>query len=100
MPSQAERNSERKIVDEIQLIHNFRKQTGNQPLFFFALTMAPLPSLKVNKTLFEQIRLQFEKNPQCARQQVADVMFHRAIQLDVELDGNKWITALVQSLCL
>jgi hypothetical protein len=62
--------------------------------------MAPLPLLKVNKTLFEQIRLQFEKNPHCAQQQVADVMFRCAIQLNVELDGNKWITALVQSLCL
>lgn len=35
-----------------------------------------------------------------AQQQLSDLLFRRAIDLDVELDGNKWITALVQSLCL
>ena len=61
--------------------------------------MSPSPSLRVNKTLFDQLRQEFKKNPCTARQQVADIMFRRASQLNIELDGHKWITALVQTIC-
>ena len=50
--------------------------------------MSPIPSLKVNKTLFDQLRHEFEKNPcSTARQQVADIMFRRAIISGWIIDG-------------
>ena len=57
--------------------------------------MSPLPALTVNKTLFEQIHQIYSNNPVLGHQRVSDVMFCQAIDLNVQLDGQKWIQALV-----
>ena len=57
--------------------------------------MSPLPSLKVDGSLFEQIRTLYRDNHVAAHGRVSEVVFKRASELNVELDGNKWIQALV-----
>lgn len=61
--------------------------------------MAPLPSIKVNKALFEQICSDFNNGNNTPQQKSTMMLLRRAIDLDVELDANKWIYSLIQSLC-